>query len=152
MRYWVSILLVMIFCFFVAVLQVQAAWTITSRVKGVAGPYMIWEVGCTSDGNALSATSLDIARNLRGANLLALTVSPGTGGVVPNTTIDVTFTNEFGIEVWTNTAMSETGDTHHDLSDDLTYFPAIFGDLQLTVNDIGDSGDQVTLYLWAWKE
>ena len=127
------------------------AWTITSRIKGSAGKYKIWEVGLTGDNAEMTATSLDVPRGLTGDTLMVMTVVPGAGGVAPDAAFNITLSNEF-MTLWSDTSISHTAQTNHSLADDLNQYPTIFGDLKLAVSDIGASGDQITLYFLIWEE
>ena len=136
-----------------------ATWTLTPTLISKAGHYMQWKVVCTSDGDALSATDLvasmpeKLKQLVQGATLMVMTVSPGTGSVAPDTTIDVTLSNAQGIAVFVHTGYSNTADTTGiSLSEDFNQYPTVFGLFYLTLNDIGASGDQVTLYFDCWME
>ena len=83
---------------------------------------------------------------------MLLKVSPGTGAVIPNTTIDITLADEEGDTIWSDTAISKDAVTWHTLSSTIGAYPPITGKLYLALNDIGDSGDQVTLYFITWRE
>ena len=136
-----------------------ATWTLTPTLISKAGHYMQWKVVCTSDGDALSATDLvasmpeKLKQLVQGATLMVMTVSPGTGSVAPDTTIDVTLSNAQGIAVFVHTGYSNTADTTGiSLAEDFNQYPTVFGLFYLTLNDIGTSGDQVTLYFDCWIE
>lgn len=139
--------------------QAFGAWTLAPSPVAKAGHYFTWKVVCTSDGSSLAAT--DIVRlmppNLRnivqGASLMVLTVSPGTGTVAPSATINVTLSNDQAIAIFAKTGYSNTADTTGiSLAEDFNQYPTIFNALYLTMNDIGDAGDQVTLYFFCWLE
>ena len=84
---------------------------------------------------------------------MVMTVSPGTGSVAPDTTINITLSNAQGIAVFVHTGYSNTADTTGiSLSEDFNQYPTVFGLFYLTLNDIGASGDQVTLYFDCWIE
>ena len=136
-----------------------ATWTLTPTLISKAGHYMQWKVVCTSDGNALSATDLvaimpeNMKRLVQGATLMVMTVSPGTGSVAPDTTINITLSNAQGIAVFVHTGYSNTADTTGiSLAEDFNQYPTVFGLFYLTISDIGASGDQVTLYFDCWIE
>jgi hypothetical protein len=136
-----------------------ATWTLTPTLISKAGHYMQWKVVCTSDGDALSATDLvasmpeKLKQLVQGATLMVMTVSPGTGSVAPDTTIDVTLSNAQGIAVFVHTGYSNTADTTGiSLAEDFNQYPTVFGLFYLTLNDIGTAGDQVTLYFDCWVE
>ena len=90
--------------------------------------------------------------SLQGSSLMAMKVSPGTGGVIPDTTINVTLTDEEDDAVFTMTGASKDAISWHDLSTDIGMYPTVFDKLSLAINDIGASGDQVTLYFICWIE
>lgn len=136
-----------------------ADWTLTPALVSKAGHYMQWKVVCTSDGNSLSATDIvalmpeNLKRVVQGASLMVMTVSPGTGSVAPDTTIDITLSNAQGIAIFVHTGYSNTADTTGiSLAEDFNQYPTVFGLFYLTLNDIGTSGDQVTLYFDCWIE
>ena len=135
-----------------------ADWTLIVSGVSEAGHYMKWKIVCTSDGEALSATNmfaLSGARNLRlgqGETLMLMKVSPGTGAVIPDATIDITLSDMEEDTLWTKTTISKDAISWHDMSDDIDAYPPILGPLYLTLNDIGTAGDQVTLYFIAWRE
>lgn len=136
-----------------------AAWTLTPTLLYRAGHYMKWQVLCTSDGDALSATDLvalmsdQMQREVQGSTLMILTVSPGTGGVIPDTTIDVTLSNDEAVAVYSETAITEAAvTTGLSLAADFNQYPTVFDKLYLTLSDIGTSGDQVTLVFDCWIE
>jgi hypothetical protein len=136
-----------------------ATWTLTPTLISKAGHYMQWKVVCTSDGDALSATDLvasmpeNLKRIVQGATLMVMTVSPGTGSVAPDTTINITLSNAQGIAVFVHTGYSNTADTTGiSLAEDFNQYPTVFGLFYLTISDIGASGDQVTLYFDCWVE
>ena len=139
--------------------QCWATWTLTPSLVSKAGHYMLWKVVCTSDGDALSATDLvakmpaELKRLVQGSAMMIMTVSPGTVGVAPDTTIDITLSNAQGIAIFVHTGYSNTADTTGiSLAEDYNQYPTVFGTFYLTMNDIGTSGDQVTLYFFCWLE
>jgi hypothetical protein len=79
-------------------------------------------------------------------------VSPGTGGVIPDTTINITLSDDEQDALYTKTAISKDAISWHSLNDDIGIYIPVMGALYLTINDIGTSGDQVTLYFITWKE
>ena len=136
-----------------------ADWTLTPALVSKAGHYMQWKVVCTSDGNSLSATDIvalmpeNLKRIVQGASLMVMTVSPGTGSVAPDTTIDVTLSNAQGIAVFVHTGYSNTADTTGiSLAEDFNQYLTVFGLFYLALNNIGTAGDQVTLYFDCWIE
>ena len=136
-----------------------ATWTLTPTLISKAGHYMQWKVVCTSDGDALSATDLvasmpeKLKQLVQGATLMVMTVSPGTGSVAPDTTIDVTLSNTQGIAVFVHTGYSNTADTTGiSLAEDFNQYLTAHDKFYLTMNDIGSAGDQVTIYFECWDE
>ena len=140
--------------------QAFATWTLTPSVVSIAGNYMKWKVVCTSDGAGLTATNLlaldgmtdQLLREIQGETVMLLKVSPGTGGVIPDNTINITLTDGEDDALWTETTISKDAVTWHDMSDDIGAYIPIFNELNLTLNDIGTTGDQVTLYFIMWRE
>lgn len=138
----------------------MATWTIGVSVADVKGHYVIYKLLCTSDGDSLTATDFvalmsdqDRRHMERGATMMVMNVDPGTGGVAPDATIDVTFTDITGIAVYAETTLSNVADTvGKDLSADLNQYPVMTTKMYITLNDIGASGDQVTFYLICWVE
>jgi len=155
--------IITIFTFLSLILLVStswASWTITISRVARTPHYLYWQVVCTSDGDALAATDLlavsaldpQLLYEMQGAAMLSMAVIPGTGGVIPNTTIDVTWSSSKE-ELYDHDAFSKDADTPgNDLSEDYPTFPPILKELNLTLNDIGDSGDQVTLVILCWIE
>jgi len=135
-----------------------ADWTLVVSGVSEAGHYMKWKIVCTSDGNALSATNMlglpgtHLLRIGQGETLMLMKVSPGTGAVIPDNTIDITLSDAEGDVVWTDTGISKDAITWHDMSDDIDAYIPVLGPLYLTLNDIGTAGDQVTLYFISWRE
>lgn len=123
-----------------------------------AGRYIKWQIVCTSDGSALSATdvigemSSKLARLVRGSALMKMKVVPGTGGVIPNTTIDITLTDDEDDELWSDTTITQNSNTWHTLSADISIYPPVFDELKLALNDFGDVGDTVTLIFIGYIE
>lgn len=138
---------------FFMVLPAQAAWTITATVSASSAHYIKFKVVCTSDGDELTATDLvaefeeqTSARLVRGLTAMLLKVIPGTDDVIPDTTINITLTDEEETELWSDTGISKDAATWHNLSEDIKGYLPILDKLYLAINDIGDEGDQVTLY------
>lgn len=139
--------------------NVYAAWTLTPSVVSRSGHYLTWKVVCTSDGSSLSATDLIAElgdrdkRLIQGATMMIMTVSPGTGSVAPDTTIDITLSNAQGIAVFVHTGYSNTADTTGiSLAEDFNQYLTAHDKFYLTLNDIGSAGDQVTIYFECWDE
>lgn len=135
----------------------MAAWTLTPSMLHSAGKLIKWRVVCTSDGDALTATDLialmgnQMKFKVSGSILTVMNVYPGAGAVIPNTTINVTLTNDEGRTVYAATAFSKDAVTAgNDLSEDYSWYIPVYGYLGLALNDIGDSGDQVTLEFEAY--
>ena len=132
------------------------AWTLAVSKVSQTRHYLKWKVVCTSDGSSMSATDLvalmpDNLKNKEQA-LMKLKVSPGTGGVIPDTTINITLTDDEGDSLWADTDISKDAVTWHTLSKDVGIYIPIFSKLYLAFNDIGTAGDQVTLYFISWME
>lgn len=147
--------------FFVLVMVSQsfAAWTLTPSLISKSGHYFTWKVVCTSDGNALTATDLvakmpeGLKQLAQGGTMMIMTVSPGTGSVAPDTTIDITLSNAESIAVFVHTGYSNTADTTGiSLAEDFNQYFTVHDKFYLTINDIGVSGDQVILYFECWDE
>jgi len=137
----------------------HATWTLTPSIVARSGHYLKWKVVCTSDGNALTATDIlaqtsdnYFLRQVQGSTLMIMKVSPGTGGVIPNATINIDLEDEENDDLWADTAISKDAISWHDLSADISQYPPVLINLYLVMNDIGDSGDQVTLYFINWIE
>ena len=134
-----------------------ADWTLTVSEVSQTQHYIKWKVVCTSDGEALSATDMldllpESLRFVQGETLMSMKVSPGTGAVIPNATIDITLSDAESDALWTDTTISKDAISWHDMSKDLPNYIPVLGALYLTMNDIGDAGDQVTLYFTSWRE
>jgi len=151
--------LFLIICFLLFSQSAWAAWTIDAAKVSRYKNYLYWSATLTSDGNALTATNLlaesglsGLLSSIRGSSLMVCYVLPGTGAVIPNTTINITITNEFDAELWSDTGMSQNAGTWHKLYEDLGPYPPIVSELNIALNDIGDAGDQVTVYFLCWVE
>lgn len=151
----VALLLVMAF----AVNCFATDWTLTPSLISKSKHYLQFKVVCTSNGSSLAATDLvalmsdKMKTELQGVTLMVMTVSPGTSTVAPDTTINVTLSNAQGIAIFTHTGYSNTADTTGiSLAEDFNQYPTIFDKFYLTLNDIGTTGDQVTLYFDCWVE
>lgn len=156
-KYLVAIVLgAFLFCS--PILAHAVDWTITPSIVSEAGHYIKWKVVLTSNGSALSATDLigemssKMKGKVQGETLMLMKISPGTGGVIPNTTINIILSDDESDAVFTTTGVSKDAISWHDLSNDINAYIPVMGLLYLTLNDIGDSGDQVTLYFISWQE
>ena len=149
-----TLVLFMVFC-----TQAFGAWTLSvdyAKKVTPANNYIVVKVIGTSDGSALSATDImaliGSTSSITDGSMIFLYVDPGTGGVAPNNTINITLTNNFDQELWAQTGISYTAGSWHKLWEDIGSFPPLLDQLKLAINDIGDSGDQVTLYFYIWRE
>lgn len=152
------LILTIIAVFFVAI-PAYATWTIHIIEVGKTKNHLYWRALCTSDGSALSATDLiaimppKLKKNVQNSTMLIMDVVPGTGSVIPDTTINVTLTNVVDLTIYAATGFSKDAATvGNDLSNDYGQYPAVYSKLNLALNDIGTSGDQVTLYFECWIE
>jgi len=138
--------------------QAMADWTLTPSQVSEAGHYFKWKVVCTTDGDALTATDLlalmgtRLRGKVQGETLMLMKISPGTGGVIPDTTINVTLSDDEDDALFAVTGASKDAISWHDLSADISLFIPVTGKLAVAFNDIGTSGDQVTLYFITWIE
>ena len=137
----------------------NAAWSFQARIESQADNYLKWSVKCTSDGNALTATDLialfgnsRTKQLIRGTSLLMMKVSPGTASVAPDNTFDIQLEDLENDDIWSDTGISYTAISWHQLWDDIETYPTVFSELNLVVSDIGASGDQITLYFICWVE
>ena len=136
-----------------------AAWTLAPSRVSKTSHYLLWKVVCTSDGSGMAATDLvalmdaQLKTMVQGSTQMIMKVSPGTGGVAPDTTIDVTLSDAQGAAIFTHAGYSNVADTTGiSLAEDYNAYPTVYGAFYLTLNDIGTTGDQVTLYFEAWIE
>jgi hypothetical protein len=154
-------------CILLMASTAQAAWTITSSKVSKAGHYYKFKTLLTSDGTSLTATDMltsntaveavatmpsDIRDAIQGQTMMYMKIVPGTGGVVPNTTLDISILDDEGDTLWADTGITQSANTWRKLYEDISDRPAIFEKIYFTFNDIGDSGDQVTLYFIIWVE
>jgi len=137
-----------------------ATWTITPSVVWTAGHYVKWKVVLTGDNSGLSATDIlaqfssnrDLNK-VQGETLMAMKVVPGTGGVAPDNTLNITLSDDEGNTLWADTGIAYLSDTDWQVtSSDIGIFIPVGTVLYLTMNDIGGDGDQVTLYFITWRE
>lgn len=145
--------------FFMMVSQAFATWTLVPSLVGKAGHYLTWKVVCTSDGSSLSATDLvaqmdnNLKKLVQGSTMMIMKVSPGLTAVAPDTTINVTLSDAQGTAIFIHTAYSNTEDTTGiSLAEDFNQYFTVHDKFYLTLNDIGTTGDQVTLYFECWVE
>lgn len=133
-----------------------ATWDIDVSSPSSAGDYVYFNALCTSDGSQLTATNLMSSTNMpfpnlvKGGSLMWVYVVPGTTTVAPDTTIDITLTNDFDAELWADTGISNTTNSWHQAWEDMGSYPPILTKLNLALNDIGTAGDQVTIYFVLW--
>jgi len=158
-----KISLIFAILFFMA-LPVHAAWDIDTEVSATSAHWIKFKVVCTSDGDALTATDLvaefeeQISKKyVQGLSAIWLRVVPGTEDVIPNTTINITLTDEEEETLWSETSISKDGSTEHLLytsenGDSIGMWPPILDKFYLAINDIGDEDDQVTLIFHCWFE
>jgi hypothetical protein len=139
--------------------EALATWTLTQSMVSRTSHYILWKVLCTSDGNSLTATDIvaemsdNMKRFVTNSTLMVMKISPGTDSVIPNTTIDIILSDAQGTAIFTHTTYSKDAETTGILlSEDYGAYPPVLEKLYLTLNDIGDSGDQVTLYFLCWIE
>lgn len=138
----------------------NAAWSFRFGQHRMAKNYIKWFVILTSDTNALTAVDLlarpELGRRLKsmiqGASLMLMKVVPGTGSAKPTTTIDIQLEDEENHDLWAKTGISANGMTWHKLWEDIGSYPPILTELNVVINDIGGSGDEVTLYFICWIE
>lgn len=151
--------LLAVIVFFMMVSQAFATWTLTPSLVGKAGHYLTWKVICTSDGSALSATDLvaqmdnNLKKLVQGSTMMIMKVSPGTGSVAPDTTIDVTLSDAQATAIFVHAGYSNIADTTGiSLAEDFNQYFTVHDKFYLTLSDIGTAGDQVTLYFECWVE
>jgi len=139
--------------------QAWAAWTLTPTLVSKTGHYLLWKVVCISDGNSLTATDLiplmsdNLKRLVQGSSMMIMKVVPGTATVAPDATINVTLSDAQGASIFVHTGYSNTADTTGiSLAEDYNQYLPVHDKFYLTINDIGTTGDQVTLYFECWME
>lgn len=155
MKKLISLLIVAVV--FLASQSAFAAWTLKVSKVSQVKDYLLWEVKCTSDGNALTATDLlalmepSLKALVQNTTQMILEVIPGTGSVQPDTTIDVTLTNTAGSTLFTHAAYSNSANTTGiSLAEDYNAYLPVFDTFKLALSDIGTAGDIVTLRFLAW--
>lgn len=140
----------------------MAEWGIQQVNPGtgiVKGNYASFGVLFTSDGNALSATDI-IARignmtlksNVQGRTLYAINVSPGTDAAAPNAAFTLAITNDWDKSLVSLASIDHSADSWPDITEDMALYPPILNELNIALGDIGDAGDQVTVYFYFWIE
>ena len=139
-------------------------WTLTPSLVYASGHYLKWQVLCTSNASALTATDimaqmtgtrdLELLQGyVEGSTMMIMTVVPGTGTEIPLTTINITLTDDEAATIFSTTTVSKDAvTTGLDLSEDFNQYPTVYKVLNLALNDIGDAGDQVTLVFHCWRE
>ncbi|MBU2249940.1 MAG: hypothetical protein KKD77_24555 [Gammaproteobacteria bacterium] len=139
--------------------QSFAAWTLTPSRVGSTKHHLYWKLVMTSDGASLAATDIlqymdaGLLPMVRSSTMMIMNISPGEGSVIPNTTINITLTDAGGIAVFSETGYSKDADTVGiSLATDYNQYLPVYDTLSITMNDIGDSGDQVTLFFDCWLE
>lgn len=151
----------------------QAAWTLKVKDLGYKMDNHIYsfEILCTSDGSAMSATDLlgisvagvpnvdgmtyEIRKKIMQCMLMVMTVDPGTGGVAPDTTIDITLGELSGKPQYSHATFPATFDvasSYGKLYEDFGQYIPVGATLYATISDIGTAGDQVTLRFDGWVE
>lgn len=140
--------------------QAFAAWTLVpSAVGHTADRHMFrWKITCTSDGDALAATDLialmpisTLRQEVMRSVLMIMDIDPGDTAVAPNDAFTVSISNAENMVVFaTTTSDAETTITGIDMSEDWSQYIPVHERLYLTITDIGDAGDQVTIYIEGW--
>ena len=140
--------------------QAFAAWTLVpAEVGHTTDRHMFrWKITCTSDGSALAITDLlalmpasPLRREVKRSMLMIMDIDPGDGSVAPNDAFTVTISNAEAMSVFaTTTGDAETTITGIDMSEDWNQYIPVHEFLYLTITDLGDSGDQVTIYIEGW--
>jgi len=127
-----------------------AAWDVEVSSIRTADRKCYFSVTFTSDGTDPAAIDLldeiTFTGTVKGSLLQFMYVDPGTAAVAPDTTIDITVTDQNGYELWSDTGISNTAGSWHQMWGDLGDYPPILSELNIDFNDIGSDGDQVTLY------
>lgn len=112
---------------------------------------------CTSDGAALSSTlfsamsgfdsmQAEAKTALLYGRFMSMTSVPGSGGVAPDNTYNVTLYNGLGATILSATSRSVT-------ATEIAYptnYTCMQGTPSLAIADIGTTGDQTTLYFEVW--
>ena len=161
-KVFLSVLIAAIVIILVWPMPAFAVWGIGQVNPGtgiVKGNYAAFGMRFTSDGNALSATDI-IARianttlkgKVQGGTFYKMGIDPGEGGVIPNAAFDITITNYWGMSIYTGTSLSYTADSWPDMVTPMGVYPPVLNEFNIAISDIGDAGDQVTLYFYFWIE
>lgn len=163
---------VIVFAMIIFCPRSNAAWTLRSYQEGLADNYLMWKVVCTSDGAALSGTTtVDLMGNslqnsgatptavnpklkslVQGSSMMMIIVEPGTGSVIPDTTLTITLKNELGFTMWSQSGVTYGAMSSYRLDGTINIYLPVTQQLRLTMNDIGGSGDMVTLHFICWKK
>lgn len=136
-----------------------AAWTLDQSIVYKQGNYVVLTLLFTSDGSATTAQNIKTGMTLAEsdafdrATWMTMDIDPGTEGVAPGATIDISFLDATGKTHFAHTAYAYDADTIGvDLSEDEGRYLCAYDMTNITFNDIGDSGDQITLQLTGYIE
>lgn len=153
-----SVIVMSLVLFFLAQ-PVYAAWTIVPKIIFNSRHYIYYELNCISDGAALTATDIvqymgsSMKEAAIGSTMMVLDVVPGTGDTAPNTTFAITIYNALGLTVWAEVDISNLGNTMgNSLASDYGQYPTLMNIMKLEIDDIGDAGDVIKLYVLGWTE
>jgi hypothetical protein len=152
--------------------QAFGAWTLKIVDQGTRmdGHIFNFDIICTSDGSAMSATDIfgktagvfnvsdmteEFKHKIQRSMPMTMRVVPGTGGVVPDTTIDITLYDADGNIDYYKDALPAT--YNYDTSNVSlhTYkkqYLTVGEKRYIAISDIGSVGDQVTLKFECWIE
>lgn len=156
-----KILIAFILCLIWAV-NIFATPTVKTTVLDVKGKQVWLKILYTSDGTDAAAVDIVAGADTAAKQIIEkgftceiLSTDPGTAGVAPNGATDVIFTDIGGFAVKTTTgdAISHTAKTTGiTMWSDYGHMPAISSKWYITVEDLGDDGDQMTYVLFGWVE
>ena len=137
-----------------------AAPTVSVTVADVKGQNVVFKVLYTSDGT--DAAAVDICANMdyeaskwlkSGPSMVYYTVDPGLASVAPNGAFDIIISDITGVTIYStaNNAIEHNADSGPaSFFDNLSGFPLMMTTkTYLTVEDLGDAGDQVTFYIYT---
>jgi len=154
--------IILIFCVLMWAGVAMATPTVKTTVLDVKGKQAWLKILYTSDGTDAAAVDIVAYADTAAKQIIEkgficeiLSTDPGTGGVAPNGATDVIFTDIAGFAVKTTTgnAISHTAKTTGiEMWTDYKQLPAISSKWYITVEDLGDSGDQMTYVLYGWVE